>query len=84
MIAKSVVVRNGKIDSDGKTTQANLLSENLFKDLTERRSRTERRWFVFDVHIPERRSGEDRRSRFDRRSAPLKYMGDKERRRIFQ
>jgi hypothetical protein len=33
-----------------------------------RRSGTDRRQFSYDIHIPERRHGEDRRSGLDRRS----------------
>ena len=49
-----------------------------------RRSGIDRRQFSYDLHIPERRSGIDRRSGVDRRTAPLYYKGDTERRRIFQ
>jgi len=49
-----------------------------------RRTGSERRQFLYTVHIPERRSGIDRRIGFDRRATPLNYRGDKERRRIFQ
>ena len=35
-----------------------------------RRSGIERRQFSYDFHIPERRSGEDRRSGLDRRLTP--------------
>ena len=35
-----------------------------------RRSGIERRQFSYDKHIPERRSGRDRRSGFDRRLKP--------------
>lgn len=49
-----------------------------------RRSGIDRRKFLYDLHIPERRSGIDRRSAFDRRSAPLYHRGDKERRQMVQ
>ncbi len=49
-----------------------------------RRSEIDRRKFLYDLHIPERRSGIDRRSGFDRRSAPLYHRGDKERRQMVQ
>jgi hypothetical protein len=49
-----------------------------------RRSGIERRGFAYAFHIPERRSGEDRRSGFDRRIESLKPKADIERRRIFQ
>ena len=49
-----------------------------------RRLGFERRQFLYSFHIPERRSGFDRRSRVDRRTEPLYHKGDIERRRIFQ
>ena len=39
-------------------------------DHNERRSGIERRQFSYDMHIPERRSGKERRSDFDRRLKP--------------
>ena len=48
-----------------------------------RRTGSERRQFLYTVHIPERRSGLERRSGVDRRTASLNYKRDKERRRIF-
>lgn len=39
-----------------------------FIDNGGRRSGVDRRQFAYDIHIPERRSGEDRRSGIDRRS----------------
>lgn len=38
-----------------------------------RRSGIERRQFFYNGHIPERRSGRDRRGRFDRRLKPRSY-----------
>ena len=49
-----------------------------------RRSGSDRRKFEYDLHIPERRSGKDRRSGIDRRAVALSYRRDNERRRIFQ
>ena len=39
----------------------------ILPDNEGRRSGIERREFLYDQHIPERRSGKDRRSGFDRR-----------------
>jgi hypothetical protein len=44
-----------------------------------RRAGTERRQFLFAVHIPERRSGMERRNRFDRMHEFLLYRHDLER-----
>ena len=41
--------------------------DRILPDNGERRSGIERRVFLYDQHIPERRSEEDRRSRKDRR-----------------
>ncbi len=51
-----------------------------------RRLGIDRRQFLFHIHIPERRTGNDsdRRSGVDRRSEPYRHRGDAERRRIFQ
>ena len=75
----------------------NYLNKNFIEELDEvlmgiykipdngdRRTASDRRQFLYTVHIPERRSGIDRRSGVDRRASPLNYRGDKERRRIFQ
>lgn len=40
----------------------------ILKDNLGRRSGIDRRVFVYTVHIPERRSGEERRSGLDRRN----------------
>jgi hypothetical protein len=40
---------------------------NVLTDNGGRRSGIERREFTYDQHIPERRSGKDRRSELDRR-----------------
>ena len=45
-----------------------------------RRSGIDRRQFSFSIQFTERRSGKDRRVGFDRRVAPLYFLGDKERR----
>ena len=45
-----------------------------------RRSGIDRRQFSFSIQFTERRSGKDRRGGFDRRVAPLYFIGDKERR----
>ena len=45
---------------------------HLLPDNGGRRSGIERRQFSYDVHIPERRSGKDRRKGFDRRLKPRK------------
>ena len=45
-----------------------------------RRSKINRRQFSFSIQFAERRSEKDRRSGFDRRVAPLYFIGDKERR----
>jgi len=46
-----------------------ILNRNEIKenDYGGRRSGLERRWFSYFAHIPERRTGKDRRSRLDRR-----------------
>ena len=49
-----------------------------------KRSGFDRRKFSYDIHIPERRSGKDRRSGVDQRTAALSSRRSKERRRIFQ
>ena len=93
MILKDFVADTEKTDCNGKMIKADLLSENFkkhglkeifFKDPAERRSGVEKRQLFFAVHIPEKRSGEDRRSGVDRRSSPIHYLGGKELRRIFQ
>ena len=43
---------------------------NILHDNGERRSGIERREFSYDQHIPENRSGKDRRSGLDRRLKP--------------
>jgi len=43
------------------------MSPQLQSDNLGRRLKIERRQFSYDVHIPERRSGNDRRSGLDRR-----------------
>ena len=48
-----------------------------------RRLEIERRQFSYSEHIPERRSGKDRRSVADRRDEDYENKGDKECRRIF-
>ncbi|MGD9075934.1 MAG: hypothetical protein PVJ69_12045 [Desulfobacteraceae bacterium] len=48
-----------------------LVKKNVLFSLSDsggRRSGTDRRQFSYDIHIPERRRGEDRRSGLDRRS----------------
>ena len=45
-----------------------------------RRSGIERRQISFSIQFTERRSGKDTRSGFERRVAPLYFIGDKERR----
>ncbi len=45
-----------------------------------RRIKINRRQFSFSIQFTERRSGRNRRSGFDRRVAPLYFIGDKERR----
>ena len=52
-------------------------------DNGDRRSGIERREFTYAFHIPERRSGEDRRSGFDRRIEVSECQADIERRQIF-
>jgi hypothetical protein len=42
--------------------------KNTSKDKGGRRSGIERRQFSYDEYLPERRSGKDRRSGFDRRT----------------
>jgi len=80
ILKKGFLVAVEGIDGAGKITQGNSLNEYfekrgwktvLSKDPTDRRSVTDRRQFLFAVHIPERRSGIDRRCGSDRRSAPL-------------
>ena len=44
----------------------------ILTDNRGRRSRLERREFSYIVHIPERRSGKERRGGFDRRLKPRK------------
>ena len=44
--------------------------EHTLTDNGGRRSGIERRQFSYDFHIPERRSGKDRRSGLDRRLTP--------------
>jgi hypothetical protein len=44
--------------------------ELSIKDKGGRRSGIDRRQFSYNDHIPERRSGKDRRSGFDRRLKP--------------
>jgi len=43
---------------------------NILHDNGGRRSGIERREFSYNAHIPERRSGKDRRSGLDRRLKP--------------
>ena len=51
-----------------------------FYDNGGRRSGIERRRFLFSFHIPERRSGMDRRFGSDRRNERYSKRGDMERR----
>jgi len=44
--------------------------KNVLFDNGERRLGMERRQFSYKLHIPERRSGKDRRSELDRRPKP--------------
>ena len=44
--------------------------KNIIDDNGGRRSGIERRQFSYNTHIPERRSGKDRRSGLDRRLKP--------------
>ena len=44
--------------------------KNILSDNERRRLRIERRQFFYNGHIPERRSGEDRRGGLDRRQKP--------------
>ena len=46
------------------------MSPQLQSDNLGRRLKIERRQFSYDAHIPERRSGNDRRSGLDRRLMP--------------
>jgi len=46
------------------------MSSGLASDNMGRRLGADRRQFSYDAHIPERRSGKDRRSGFDRRMKP--------------
>jgi hypothetical protein len=46
------------------------MSPQLQSDNLGRRLNIERRQFSYDAHIPERRSGNDRRSGLDRRLMP--------------
>jgi hypothetical protein len=43
------------------------MNKNFLKDNGDARSGFERRQFSYDKHIPERRSGNDRRNGFDKR-----------------
>ncbi len=43
---------------------------HLLPDNGDRRSGVDRRQFSYDFHIPERRSGKERRNRIDRRITP--------------
>jgi hypothetical protein len=52
-----------------------------FSDSGDRRSRTDRRQFSYDSHIPERRRGQDRRSVQNRRSGLDRRSGIDRRRR---
>jgi len=45
----------------------------------DRRAGTDRRQFLFAVHIPERRSGMERRNRFDSNYESFLYIYDLER-----
>ena len=49
---------------------------NQIIDNGGRRTGIDRRRFSYDLHIPERRSGTERRDRVDRRSSPIYYLGD--------
>ena len=71
LLKKGFLVAIQGIDGVSKTTQDNLLNEyfekrglktDLSNDSTDRRAGTDRRQFLYAVHIPERRSGIDRRS----------------------
>jgi len=53
------------------------------KDNGGRRLAPERRQFSYDEHIPERRSGIDRRTRRDRRKGPGTRRHQNERRGVF-
>jgi hypothetical protein len=46
------------------------MNKNFLRDNGDSRSGFERRQFSYDKHIPERRSGDDRRNGFDRRLKP--------------
>jgi len=60
------------------------MNDVLATDNGGRRSGIERRVFTYGFHIPERRSGGDRRCGFDRRIRVSNRKADIERRRIFQ
>ena len=46
------------------------MNKNPLRDNGDARTGFERRQFSYDKHIPERRSGNDRRNEFDRRLKP--------------
>ena len=55
-----------------KAELANEVIASLIRDNGSVRSGLERRQFSYDKHIPERRSGKDRRNGLDRRLKPRK------------
>jgi len=44
--------------------------------LQDRRNRMERRKFLYSMHIPELRTGKDRRSGLERRKTPRQQIGE--------
>ena len=52
--------------------------EYVFSDIGGRRLGIERRLFSYDLHVPERRNGQDRRMSMDRRSGKeLRHRKDR-------
>ena len=49
------------------------MNKNFLRDNGDARLGFERRQFSYDKHIPERRSGQDRRSKLDRTLKQRKY-----------
>ena len=53
-----------------ETNENDILEQQISLDNEERRSRVDRRYFSYTLHIPERRKIKDRRGNDDRRKFP--------------
>ena len=64
-----------KSNAAGAGAKAAMRDEKRNMPHGERRSGLERRQFTYTIHLPERRTGEDRRSAKDRRSGEREERG---------